>query len=94
MGIVDPRGGADAWLKVVFGAQTRGAGRTDMEQAPEQEVLPEGAAVPAPCPKCGGRLRLMPGPELKTKVPTRLVGCAACGFVGLHTFPAPGPDRP
>lgn len=84
MGIVDPRGGADAWFKTVFGAQTRGLGRSNMEEAPQAEVLPQGAAAGLPCPRCGGALRVLPGPRLATKLPTEMVGCGACGFVGLR----------
>ena len=94
MGVVDPRGGSDAWFKAVFGGQTRGRGRNDMEQVPDTETLPPGAAAGVPCPRCGGAMRVLPGPPLPTKVPTLFIGCSGCGFVGLRAAAAPGPEAP
>ena len=83
MGMVDPRGGSGAFLRAVFGA---GIGRPP-NRAPEThqgELLPPGADAGATCPRCGAALRVVPGPPLPGKQPARLVGCAACGFLGIQ----------
>jgi predicted RNA-binding Zn-ribbon protein involved in translation (DUF1610 family) len=87
MGVVDPRGAGEAWAKVVFGAQTRGRGRRDLDEAARAEMAPQGPEAGFACPRCGGTLRVLPGGRLATRVPTEMLGCAACGFVGLREAP-------
>ncbi len=86
MGVVRG-GGKEAWAGVFFGPQTRGRGRADMDAAPQTETLPAGEPAGAACPQCGAALRVLAGPRLQTRVPTRMVGCPACGFVELREVP-------
>jgi|GEM_PF-5119509 len=83
MGADDSRAGSDAGFGSVIGTWTRGRGRGGMDEIPHQEVLPQGAAAGATCPRCGDGMRVLPA-RLAAKVPTRMVGCPSCGFVGLQ----------
>jgi hypothetical protein len=86
MGVVDPRGGADAFFKAVLGA---GAGRPGevLQDQGQTEAMPQAEPAGVACPRCGAPLRVLPG-RLASKVPTRMVGCASCGFIGLQPHPA------
>ena len=75
MSMIDPR--------LIVGSQTSGRGRSDLEDLPQAQTLPQGALAGLACPRCHGALRVLPG-RLATRIPTQMVGCSACGFVGLR----------
>lgn len=84
MGLGPVRSGADAFLDIVLGAQTRGNGRAGMDEAARVEGAPEGPPTGLPCPRCGAILRDLHAAGVRTLQPTQMVECRGCGFVGLR----------
>lgn len=81
MGLVDPRGGADAWLRALRGAGGRGPVRAAPSSEAAADAVPPSAAGAVPCPNCGTGLRLVDRAPADAR--TVILVCPRCGRLVL-----------